>query len=248
MILERIIINGIDKICDVIETKTIVGIELSYSIPSIQLPINQNIPNDVSNIPNPVDLLFLGTNVATADFKIDSCAPIPIPQSATPKIINATEWYKKINSAKNADNKLDKINTLIPNLSYITPNISAAIASINIAPEYIRGKKEEGIMDNLAICIVMIGKSINPNANKLIAAMYIMKCTFVALFCSLFIFTSKFSGLGNFFLALKRKYNVKKAGINKTAKHILYVNSISFEFCLNRDIINKNNGPQKAPI
>ena len=86
-------------------------------MPKTVLPINQKIPNEHSKIPYPVARQYFGTKSVTTAFKIDSCAPMPIPHIAIPIIKSGKELKAKMKIAKLAD-KIDAItNEKIPNLS-----------------------------------------------------------------------------------------------------------------------------------
>ncbi len=83
--------------------------------------------------------LALGTICVTAAFKIDSCAPMPTPQSAMPTSSAPTLWHANTNTANGAESTVDHTSACTPFLSYSKPNTSAATASTSIAPAYSSG-------------------------------------------------------------------------------------------------------------
>ena len=81
----------------------------------------------------------MGTILVTAALRMDSCAPIPTPQSAMPTSSMGTELNANTNTANGAEIAVDHTRALTPFLSYIMPKMSAATASTSIAPAYSRG-------------------------------------------------------------------------------------------------------------
>ena len=83
-------------------------------------------------MPYPVPRLFTGTISAIAARIMDSCAPMPMPQSATPMM--ATEKFpKKTNGAKSMEKREAMTNIEMPLRSNRYPKKSAAMASTPIA-------------------------------------------------------------------------------------------------------------------
>ena len=81
--------------------------------------------------------------LVTAALRMDSCAPIPTPQSAMPSSSMGTELNENTNTANGAEMSVDHTRAFTPFLSYIMPKMSAATASTSIAPAYSSGSVPE---------------------------------------------------------------------------------------------------------
>ena len=110
----------------------------------IQLPTNQKAPNPALKMPKAVPLRSLGTIVVTADFRIDSWAPMPIPHSITPAMAPTGVPTRNTNGAKNKVIAEEMMIAVIPLRSYILPKYSAESASMPIANEYRTGTTLSG--------------------------------------------------------------------------------------------------------
>ena len=95
------------------DTITIMLILKSYSMPINQLPKNQKMPKENSNIPYPDARLFLGINFVTMAFNIDSWAPMPMPHKTIPINNILMVFNEKMKIEKTLESKVEIINAFI---------------------------------------------------------------------------------------------------------------------------------------
>jgi len=127
--------KGSETTCETTEKMTRRGRDLSYSNPIIQLPTNQKAPNPALKMPKAVPRRSLDTMVVTADFRMDSCAPMPMPQNTTPVTAKAGALKRNTNGANSMDIAEEMMIAVIPFRSYMRPKKSAESASTPIATE-----------------------------------------------------------------------------------------------------------------
>src|SRR5579864_63096 len=113
--------------CKTIENAIRAGRDLSYNMPMMALPANQNRPKPVSKIPNAVLRFGEAITGAITALRQESCAPIPIPQRIMPTS-SVLAPPRKTNGAKNAGTPKATSRKGKPTLSNNFPKIGAETA------------------------------------------------------------------------------------------------------------------------
>jgi hypothetical protein len=108
------------------------GSEISYKRPISALPRNQNTPYPAVKRPYADARRWTGTISATAAGTIDSCTPMPTPQSAMP-MRAAQKPPRNTNGANRAEMSVKGIKTAIPNRSKRRPKRSEPVPLTPIA-------------------------------------------------------------------------------------------------------------------